>query len=129
MEMRLKLQDEILKIHKRFDIITILVSHNLSEIFKLSNRVLVIDKGKIIKSGLPTEVFIEKKLSGKFKFEGEILAIQKSDVVYIVTISIGNNPVKVIATKNEIRDLKVGDRVIVASKAFNPILIPIARSK
>jgi molybdate transport system ATP-binding protein len=125
MEMRLKLQDEILNIHRRFNITTILVSHNFSEIFKLSNRVLIIEQGKIIHSGPPAEVFIAKKLSGKFKFEGEILEKQKSDVVYILTVSIGNNLVKVIATKEEAAQLQTGDRVIVASKAFNPILIPV----
>lgn len=125
MEMRLKLQDAILNIHRRFNITTILVSHNFSEIFKLSNRVLIIDRGEIIKSGAPADVFIGKKLSGKFKFEGEILQKQKSDVVYILTVSIGNNLVKVIATEEEAAQLQPGDRVIVASKAFNPILIPV----
>lgn len=124
-EMRLKLQDVILNIHKKFQLTTILVSHNLSEIFKLANRVMVIDEGVITKSGPPTEIFIEKKLSGKFKFEGEILAIQKSDAVYIITIAVGNNPVKVIASESEIEQLAVGSRVIVVSKAFNPILIPV----
>ena len=125
MEMRLKLQDAILNIHRRFNITTILVSHNFSEIFKLSNRVLIIDRGEIIKSGPPADVFIGKKLSGKFKFEGEILQKQKSDAVYILTVSIGNNLVKVIATEEEAAQLQAGDRVIVASKAFNPILIPV----
>lgn len=125
MEMRLKLQDAILNIHRRFNITTMLVSHNFSEIFKLSNRVLVMEAGQIIKSGAPADVFIGKKLSGKFKFEGEILEKQKSDVVYILTVSIGNNLVKVIATEEEAAQLQPGDRVIVASKAFNPILIPV----
>lgn len=124
-EMRRKLQDDILALHKRFEMTTVLVSHNLGEIFKLCHRVLVIDEGKIVKSGHPTEVFIGKKLSGKFKFEGEILAIQQNDVVFIITIAIGNTPVKVIATAEEIADLSVGDRVIVASKAFNPVILPV----
>jgi len=127
-EMRRKLQDDILALHKRFEMTTILVSHDLGEIFKLCHRVLVIDNGKIIKNGHPTEVFIGKKLSGKFKFEGEILAIQQNDVVFIITIAIGNTPVKVIATAEEIADLSVGDRVIVASKAFNPVILPVNKN-
>ncbi len=124
-EMRRKLQNDILALHKRFEMTTILVSHDLGEIFKLCCRVLVIDEGKIIKNGHPTEVFIGKKLSGKFKFEGEILAIQQNDVVFIITIAIGNTPVKVIAAAEEIAGLSVGDRVIVASKAFNPVILPV----
>lgn len=125
LEMRLKLQDELLNIHKQFKITTILVSHHFGEIFKLSNRVIVIERGKIARSGPPSEVFIGKKLSGKFKFEGEILGMEKNEVVYILTISIGNSLVKVIATEAEAQQLKIGDRVIVASKAFNPVLIPL----
>ncbi len=125
MEMRLKLQEEILKLHKQFHLTTILVSHHLPEIFKLSDRVVVIDKGRIVKSGGLTEVFIGKKLSGKYKFEGEILAMQKSDVVHILTVSIGNNLVKVIATEDEAQQLRLGDKVIISSKAFNPILLPV----
>ncbi len=68
-EMRSKLQDEILKIHHEFNITTILVSHSFAEIFKLSNRVFLIDKGKITKIGNPADIFIDRKLSGKFKFE------------------------------------------------------------
>jgi molybdate transport system ATP-binding protein len=125
MEMRLKLQDEILNLHKQFNMTTILVSHTLTEIFRLSHHVIVIDRGKIIKSGKPADVFIEKKLSGKYKFEGEILEMQQDDVVHIVTLSIGNNVVKVIATGDEARGLRIGDKVVISSKAFNPILMPV----
>ncbi len=124
-ELRIKLQNDILKFHKEFNLTTILVSHNLSEIFRLSNKVLIIEEGKIVKSGTVSEVFIDKKLSGKFKFEGEVLSIEKNDVVFVVTIAIGNNITKVIATKTEIEQLAIGSKVIVSSKAFNPILLPV----
>lgn len=124
-EMRRRLQDVILDIHQRFKLTTVLVSHSLAEIFKLANRVVVIDRGKIVRSGELAEVFIGKQLSGKFKFDGEILAMQKNEVVYILTIAIGNNIVKVIATDDEACLLNVGDKVIVSSKAFNPVIIPV----
>jgi len=124
-EMRFKLQDYILQAHKYFNLTTILVSHNIPEIFKLSDKVIVLDKGKIQKEGTPMQVFSEEKISSKFKLTGEILAIQKSDVVYIVTILSGNNIIKVIASDSEINQLKIGQKVMVASKAFNPILISL----
>lgn len=121
--MRLRLQDEIIKIHKQFNITTILASHDLAEILKLSNKVFFIEKGIIVKSGIPPDVFTKENISGKFKFIGEIIDIQKNDVVYILTVLIGNNITKVIATENELEDLKIGDKVTVASKAFNPIIM------
>ncbi|RAW02373.1 ABC transporter ATP-binding protein [Pseudochryseolinea flava] len=52
-EMRAKLQDYILKFHAEFKLKTILVSHDLPEIMKLSNRVLVLEGGRIIKDCPP----------------------------------------------------------------------------
>jgi molybdate transport system ATP-binding protein len=124
-EMRLKLQEEIQKIHKELRITIIMVTHDIGEVFKLANHVYVIEKGVIEKQGGPSSIFLEQKISGKFKFTGEILDIKKNDVVYILTILIGNNFVKVIATEEEIVDLKIGDTVLVASKAFNPIIFKI----
>lgn len=123
--MRRKLQDTIVELQQRYQFTLILVSHNLAEIFKLTDSVAMLSKGVISNRGSLSEVFIGKKLSGKYKFEGEILQIEADDVVYIVTIAIGSNIVKVIATDTEINGLAVGSRVIVASKAFNPILLPI----
>lgn len=125
-EMRFKLQDFILKAHQHYKLTTILVSHHLPEIFKLSDHVILLDKGKIIKEGTPSFVFSEDKISSKFKLSGEIIAIEKSDVVYIVSVLSGSNIIKVIATEDEIKELQVGTKVMVASKAFNPMIQKIS---
>ena len=122
-DMRRKLQEELLQIHHAFSLTTFLISHDFSEIFRLSDRVFVIDNGKVIKEGKPDQIFVQERLSGKVKFFGEILQIKKEDVVYIVSVLVGNNIIKVVADPEEIQDLSVGDRVIVASKAFNPFIL------
>lgn len=124
-KIRLKLQDYIIRIHKEYALTTILVSHNIGEIMRLSDLVFVLEKGKIVKQGIPNEIFASENISGKFKFIGEILKIEPQDVVLIVSVLIQNNVVKVIADKSEVQTLKVGDKVMVASKAFNPILYKI----
>ncbi len=124
-EMRIKLQTELQKIHRELGITIFIVTHDVGEVFKLANQVYIIENGIVIKQGEPGRVFLEQKISGKFKFTGEIIDIKKSDVVYIITVLIGNNFVKVIATEEEIMNLKIGDRVLVASKAFNPIILKI----
>ena len=121
-EMRSKLQDYILQIHQKYNLTTLMVSHSLSEIFKLSDKVIVVDKGKIVKEGIPETVFSEQKVSSKFQLTGEIINITKSDIVYVVQVSSGNNIIKVIATEEELDQYKVGQKVLVASKAFNPII-------
>lgn len=121
-EMRFKLQDYILKIHRHYKLTTILISHHLPEIFKLSDKVIVLNKGRILKQGTPSDVFSEDKISSKFKLTGEIVSIQKSDVVYIVSVLSGNNIIKVIATESEAATFNIGQKVLVASKAFNPMI-------
>ncbi len=121
-EMRFKLQDYILQVHKHFKLTTILVSHHLPEIFKLSDKVVVLNKGRIQKQGTPEVVFSQDKISSKFNLTGEILNIKKSDVIYIVSVLSGNNIIKVIATESEVKSFSIGQKVFVASKAFNPII-------
>ncbi|HTB99153.1 MAG TPA: ATP-binding cassette domain-containing protein [Ferruginibacter sp.] len=121
-EMRFKLQDYILKTHQQYKLTTILISHHLPEIFRLADHVMMIDKGKIIKEGSPSNVFAEQRISSKFKVIGEIIAIKKSDIIYIISVLSANNIIKVIATEDEIVNFKVGQKVLVASKAFNPLI-------
>jgi molybdate transport system ATP-binding protein len=123
MNARLNLQDEIIKVYQKTKITTVLVSHDLSEVFKLSKKVLVIERGKITRSGSPQEVFVNNDLSGKFKFTGEIMEIHRDGVINILTISIGNNVTKVVASDEEIAGLTIGNKVIVAAKAFNPLIL------
>ncbi len=118
--LRIKLQDEILSLHKEFKTTTIMVSHDPSEIYKLSNRVIVLDNGKVINDGKPKDVLLRTKGSQKFSFQGEILDIIKVDVINIAIVSIGQQLVEVVISNTEAKRLKIGDIVSVGTKAFNP---------
>ena len=123
--MRLKLQDELHAIHKKFGITSILVSHDISEVFRLCNRVFKIALGEITDDGTPSEVFANQNLSGKFKITAEVLSIKKSDILYIVEVLAHNEILKVTAVKRDIQNLNIGDKILLSSKAFNPILTKI----
>lgn len=120
--MRSKLQDYILQIHKEYNLTTLLVSHEMGEVFKMSDEVIVLEEGKIKQQGAPSVLFSNNQVSGKFQFTGEVLNIQKEDIIYIISVLIGNNLVKVVADEREAVQLAIGDKVLVASKAFNPII-------
>ena len=122
MEMRHRIQNYLLEAHKKFNLTTILVSHDIGEVFKLSNAVIMLENGKILRQGLPSEIFINKGISGNFQFAGEVLNISKEDVIYIVTVLIDQQVVRVIAEESTASRLAVGDKVMVTSKAFNPII-------
>jgi len=123
--MRGKLQDELLRIRRHLGLTTILVSHDIAEVYKLSNHVLELEQGKIVKSASASEIFGGSSLSGKFKFSAEVLHIAQSDIVYIITLLVGQDVVKIVANKSEIEGLQAGERVILSSKAFNPLLVRV----
>ena len=121
--MRIKLQDQILQGYRETKTTTIFVSHEISDIFKLSGKVLVVQDGRILKQGSPAQALVSSNVSGKFRFAGHICEIKKEPPVNIVTILIGNTYTKIVATDDEIKNLAVGDKVIVVSKAFNPVIL------
>ncbi|QEM67848.1 ABC transporter ATP-binding protein [Geobacter sp. FeAm09] len=122
---RSHLQDEILCIHKQLGLTTILVSHDKQEVFKLSDTVAVIEQGRIVRHGNALEVFLGQITSNKFSFVSTILSIRQVDAVYLAIIGAGNELVEVVLSENDIREMKVGDEVLVASKAFNPIVMKL----
>ena len=58
-------KDEILgviqNIHKKYNTTIIMVSHNMDDIFTMSDRILVMDKGKLAMIGTPDEIFKRRK--------------------------------------------------------------------
>lgn len=120
--MRLKLQDEILTLHKEFKTTTIMVSHDPSEMYKLASRVLVLKDGKIANDGLPKDILLKTQGSQKFSFEGKLLDIIKVDVINIAIVAIGQQIVEVVISNIEAQNLIIGEKVNVSTKAFSPTI-------
>lgn len=120
--MRTKLQHEILMLHKTFGTTTIMVSHDPSEIYRLSSRVVVLSQGEVVQDGDAKSVLLRTQGSQKFSFEGELLDIVKVDVIYIAIVSIGQQIVEIVLDESEAKDLHVGDNVSIGTKAFAPML-------
>lgn len=122
MEMRHHLREELLFLHRKFNLTTLLVTHDLSDIYYLADKVLVIDKGQIVKSGTPNQVFADNIISGKIQLQGEVLNIYKSGVVYIAEILTGNTIMKLVVGEEEKNSLLPGMKVLVTSGAFEPVI-------
>lgn len=122
--MRSVLQDEIVRLHKYFKLTTIIVSHDIGEIFKLSNRILHLKDGKIIGDGDANSVFNKSNISSKFSFSAKIINIEQNGIIFIVKILINNN-IATITMDNDALKYKIGDEILVSTKAFNPIVFKI----
>jgi len=115
---RLKLQDYLLKVHHEFNLTTILISHDISEINKLSNRVYIINNGKITKHGTPNEVFNKEK----YNFTGRVLKIEKENAIFTITVKVQDDTIKIIKNELNTKNLKIGDKVNIAAEIVNPML-------
>ncbi len=123
--MREKLQQEILTLHKEFHTTTIMVSHDPSEIYKLASRVIVLENGKIKEDGKTKEILLRTQGSQKFSFKGELLELKKVDVIFIAIVAIGQQIVEVVVSQTEVKHLKVGENVLLSTKAFQPSITPL----
>ena len=120
-----RLQEELLKIHQKFELTTFFVSHNLADVFYLSQYVLHLNNGVVDRQGTPSEVFLKDLPSGKFRQSGTIVEISVNGLVAIVRVLVGNWRIEVVVCKSEGENLKVGDLVLVSSKAWNPIIVKL----
>ena len=91
----------------------------------MADRVLVLNNGVIEKSGTPNQVFTNSQVSSKFQMIGTILEITLEDIAFLVSVLVNGAIIKVIASKQDLENISIGDKVLVASKAFNPIIIKI----
>ncbi|HEB7538110.1 TPA: sulfate/molybdate ABC transporter ATP-binding protein [Campylobacter coli] len=126
-KMRSFLQDELVKILQHFKITTLLVSHDLAEIYKLSHRILELSDGKIIKDARTNEFFTSSNLSAKLRLSATLLEMKKSDILVIFTLLLNQDIVKITLSEGEFlksyKDIKIGDTLLLSIKAFNPIIV------
>ena len=125
-DMRGKLQQYILQVHREYGLTTILISHDVTEIIKMSDYVMEMELGRVIRKATPGEIFTHEKLNAKFQFTGEVMKMSRQDFIVIVTVLVGRELVKVVANDSEVEGMEVGDRVLIASKAFNPVIHKIS---
>jgi molybdate transport system ATP-binding protein len=120
---RVKLQDKILAIHKEFGTTTIMVSHDISEIYRLSSRVITIGQGKIIDDTDIKDIVSTTDSNSKFIFEGSILDIDIKDSTYIVKVLIAKQVVTIFVDKNRAKSMRVGQKVTLTTDTFRPHLL------
>jgi molybdate transport system ATP-binding protein len=122
LRLRLQLQDELRLLHQRFGLTTLMVSHDLGEVFKLAHRVLLIEQGKVVQEGTPAALFLHREAAGRLNLQAQVLEIRREDVVYTLSLLVGGEIVDVIASHEEAQALRVGETISLAAKSFNPLL-------
>lgn len=119
-EMRIRLQRYILKVHQEFNLTTILISHDISEIIKMSDYLMELDHGKIVSQGTPKEMFGAD--SKEFSISGEIITIEMQEIKAVVTVLLGRDLINVTTDFQTVKELRLGDKIRITSDRFNPVI-------
>ena len=87
LSMRTKLQDYLIHIQKMYNITTLLVSHDLPEIFRMADQVIELKEGKIHRTGTPADLFtVSPSETYGVQFTGEVLKIEQHHGQWIATV-------------------------------------------
>ncbi|MEM8895761.1 MAG: ABC transporter ATP-binding protein [Bacteroidota bacterium] len=108
---RQKLQDYIKRVHQEYQLTTILVSHEYSEVLRLSDLVYVIENGKVLRHGTPGSILFETDSSGSlFDKIGEVISIEENEIRILVERQLHT----VTLNGSDRSNLKLGDKIIVS---------------
>jgi len=124
---RIQLQEDVKNIIKQFNVTTMYVTHDVTEVYKLANNVIVMESGKEVKRGTPEEVFLGKRLSTRVQVTGKVVGIEHDSIMASVTILHAEQFFKTLIDTEELKslNLRVGDDVIVGVKSSDVILFKI----
>ncbi len=123
-ETRRQLQEDLKRIIKQFHVTTLYVTHDVTEVYKLADYVVVLESGKVVKQGTPEEVFLGKKLSTRIQIAGKVVGIESDSIIAAVTVLHDDQYFKTLIDTEEVDrlNLKVGDDVVIGAKSSDVIL-------
>ena len=126
-ETRRQLQEDLKQIIKQFQVTTLYVTHDVTEVYKLADRVIVLESGKVIKQGTPEDVFLGKKLSTRIQIVGKVVGIEYDSIMAAVTVMHEDQYFNTLIDADEVQslDLRVGDDVVIGAKSSDVILFKV----
>lgn len=104
---------------------TILVSHDMGEVWRLADRVLKLENGLVAASGTPDAVFAGGASTPRLRIPATVLALKESEGFVVVTASAAGTVVRAVVSVEEARSLLPGASVLLAAKAFETMILPM----
>lgn len=120
-ETRSQLQDVLQQAMQQSGCTSLLVSHDMAEIFRLCQQVFVLEHGRIARSGSPEQVFLQGGQAGQLTLQAQVLAVRREEVVYVLSLLIGQEVTEVFASAEQAAGLRPGDRIAVAARSITPL--------
>ncbi len=97
--LRTGLQDTLAQLHRLYKVTTILVSHNIQEIAKLCDTVILLGAGVVKAQGTPAEIFFGNN-GDAHTLMGMVLDTQQTGLGFLATVLVGDAIVKIPCAEN-----------------------------
>ncbi|MCF0059047.1 ABC transporter ATP-binding protein [Dyadobacter sp. CY356] len=119
--MRLRLQEYLLKLQRQRGFTMLIVSHDLGEIFRMAHQVLVLENGKILKQGSPSEVYVPENTNNEeLTIYGEVLTCTQHNDHLIVSALIQQSVRKLRLPLYWLSKMSPGQSFVLYSSMENP---------
>ena len=126
--LRAQLQETLTHIQRNFSLTTLLVSHDIAEIFRFAKKVYCIDNGRITQSNTPAGIFApHADASNCLCIIGNVVSITHLGATTMLTLVNGSATTTIPCSTDSIADITTGDRVHVSVQAVNPHISKLAR--
>ena len=120
-EMRATLQNTLLTIHAQYKVTSIIVSHNINEIIKLTSKTIHIKNGKLVEYQSPAKIFFNKS-EDPSSLKCVFLSARKTGNDYHISVLAGNQVITVNCSEEEAKDLQKGNEIEVSFKGAKVFL-------
>jgi iron(III) transport system ATP-binding protein len=112
-KVRLLLRGEIRQLQKRLGITTVMVTHDQEEALTMADRILIIEKGRLVQDGTPHDVYDRPATPFVASFIGAMNFIPNVVKVYDGVYDLGSHHVQV-GVENGSAALPLGSKVTIA---------------
>ena len=116
LKLRKEMQIELSNLHKKLGLTFILVTHDQEEALSLSDRIAVMNQGKIEQIGTPSEIyerpqtpFVADFIGDTNLFSGEIAAVE-ADCIQVIT----KTGLEIVVTRSEDTPTELSQSVVVS---------------
>jgi len=119
--MRVHLQEMLIRIHSHYNLTSILVSHDMREIVKLTSKTIHLVNGTVTEFQSPDEIFLinsHEPSSLKVIF----LSSEKKEKEFKILVLAGNQVITINCHADDAKDLQKGDEVLVSFKGATAFL-------
>ncbi|KPC53077.1 ATP-binding cassette domain-containing protein [Amantichitinum ursilacus] len=124
--LREQLQESLAGLLAQTRLTTVLVSHDLGEVFRLAQHVLKLDGDGATQYGTPQQVLLQRGQYGRYQLTGRVLLLAPAEVQCRVVVAIGQETVTTLISHTEAAGLHVGQAVAVSLNGASATLTALS---